>query len=206
MRRCDFSTYSKIRKKDIKKVSKKNAILVENKVDYKSNNFHQYESVLVLNQSYEPLTVCSPFKAITLLFLSKAELIIAREDKVLTSINQTFPFPSVIKLNKYRRIIFREIEVSRKNVFKRDQYTCQYCNSNNHLLTVDHIIPKSKGGLDTWENLITACFRCNNKKGDRTPAEAKMPLLSTPVKPSYFNFFNLGIENSHFEWKKFMYQ
>lgn len=73
-------------------------------------------------------------------------------------------------------------------------------------MTVDHIIPKSRGGLDTWENLITACFRCNNKKGDRTPAEAKMPLLSTPVKPSYFNFFNLGIENSHFEWKKFMYQ
>jgi len=161
---------------------------------------------LVLNQSYEPLTTCSAIKAITLLFLSKADLIIARQDKYLKSVNNQFPYPSVIKLNQYKKVKFREIEVSKKNILKRDSHTCQYCNSTSVLLTVDHIMPKSRGGLDTWDNLTTACFRCNNAKGDRTPSEAKMPLLTKPFRPTYFNFFVMGLDKGGDEWKQFMYQ
>ena len=163
------------------------------------------DRVLILNQSYEPLSVCSPLKAITLVFLSKAELIITRNDKVIKSVNSVFPYPSVIKLNEYKRIGFREIVVNKKNVMKRDGYMCQYCGTKHLQLTIDHIIPKSRGGKDTWDNLITACFRCNNAKGDRTPSEAKMHLLNKPFKPSYFGFLFSGLKNQNEEWKQFLF-
>lgn len=163
------------------------------------------DRVLVLNQSYEPITLCSPLKAISLLYLSKAELIVAKNDKYLRSINLSFEYPSVIKLNEYKRIRFREIVLNKKNVMRRDLYSCQYCGSKLNQLTIDHIIPKSRGGEHTWENLTTACVRCNNFKGNRTPSEAKMTLMTKPIRPNYFTFLFNSFKNNNEEWKQFLY-
>ena len=105
--------------------------------------------VLVLNQSYEPLSICTPKRAITLLYLFKAELIEKAQNKLIHSVSKTLDFPSVIKLNKYQRIPYREVELSKKNIFRRDSERCQYCGTNKGLLTIDHIIPKSRGGAST---------------------------------------------------------
>jgi len=160
--------------------------------------------VLVLNQSYEPVSVCSPKKAIILLFMMKAELVAPRENYYFRSVNQTFQLPSVIKLTRYIRIPFKQVELSRKNVMRRDGLSCQYCGSRT-TLTIDHIVPRSRGGADTWENLITACVACNNKKGNRTPEEAKMPLLSKPKKPSHIVYLKQYIGKFDESWKPFLF-
>jgi len=160
--------------------------------------------VLVLNQSYEPVSVCSPKKAIILLFMMKAELVAPRENYYFRSVNQTFQLPSVIKLTRYIRIPFKQVELSRKNVMRRDGLSCQYC-GNRTTLTIDHIVPRSRGGADTWENLVTACVACNNKKGNRTPEEAKMPLLSKPKKPSHIVYLKQYIGKFDESWKPFLF-
>lgn len=160
---------------------------------------------MILNQSYEPLTTCSARKALVLLFLTKADLIEARKDKLVHTVSQTFPYPSVIKLANYKRIPYRQIEISRKNIFKRDNNCCQYCGTHTTALTIDHVLPKSRGGGDTWENLVTACFRCNNAKGNLTPSEAGMKLLTQPSRPSYVMFLNKTIGSQEETWRQFMY-
>jgi 5-methylcytosine-specific restriction endonuclease McrA len=99
----------------------------------------------------------------------------------------------------YKRII-----LSRKNILRRDNHKCQYCGSTVNL-TVDHIIPKSKGGEDIWENLVTACIKCNNKKGDRTPEDAKMVLKVSPKKPSHITFIKNFLGNIDEDWKPYLY-
>jgi len=160
--------------------------------------------VLVLNQSYEPISVCSPRKAISLLYMLKADMVIFNDSKNIRTINHNYEFPSVIKLSRYIRIPFRSVEISRKNILRRDNNTCQYCGSKNSL-TIDHIIPKSRHGGDSWENLVTACVTCNNKKGNRTPFEAKMILRTTPQKPNYIVFLKNYLGRIEDEWKPFLY-
>lgn len=161
--------------------------------------------VLVLNQSYEPLSICTPKRALTLIFLFKAELIESVQNRLVHSVNQSFEYPSVIKLCRYQRIPYRQVELSKKNVFRRDGGKCQYCGNSNKLLTIDHIMPKSRGGEDSWENLTTACFDCNNKKGNKTPSEAKMTLLSQPQKPNYVLYLNQKIGKVQSEWEQFLF-
>lgn len=158
-----------------------------------------------MNQSYEPLSTCSARKALTLIFLTKADIIETRKDKSIKTISTIYPFPSVIKLNSYKRVPYRNIELSRKNILQRDNYFCQYCGSKNLALTIDHILPKSRGGEDTWENLVTACFKCNNLKGNRTPQEAGFKLASKPIKPNYFMFLNKSINKLEDSWKQFLF-
>ena len=93
------------------------------------------------------------------------------------------PLPTVIRLRSYVKIPYKEISLSRRNILHRDNYTCQYCGDKRHDLTIDHIIPRSRGGLDSWDNVAAACLRCNVKKGDRTPKEAGMPLNCNPRRP-----------------------
>jgi len=161
--------------------------------------------VLVLNQSYEPISICSPRKAIVLIFLSKAEIIAEYPNKKIRTINNSYTFPSVIKLKTYIKIPFKNVELSRKNIIKRDGNRCQYCGRKSLEMTVDHIIPKSRGGQETWENLTSACIKCNNIKGNRTPEEAGMKLLSKPRKPNHLTFLIQNIDNIDNSWKTFLF-
>ncbi|MER3329792.1 MAG: HNH endonuclease [Candidatus Kapaibacterium sp.] len=151
------------------------------------------------------MSICTPKRAITLLFLYKAELIVRAHNKFIHTVNKTFELPSVIKLCEYQRIPYRDVELSKKNIFRRDGGKCQYCGSAKGILTIDHIMPKSRGGESSWENLTTACFNCNNKKSNKTPFEAKMPLLSKPHKPNYVLYLNQKIGNVKDEWQQFLF-
>lgn len=137
-----------------------------------------YSKVLVLNSSYFPINICTWKRAMTLLFKEKAEGI----EKSKKLINEKYVLPHVIKLKNYVPIPYTGVVMSRKNIFLRDNHTCQYCGKNGNL-TIDHIIPKSRGGRDSWQNTVVCCIRCNNKKGDKTPEEAGMKLVGTPYKP-----------------------
>lgn len=162
------------------------------------------QPVLVLNNSYEPIQVSTVKRAITLTLLHKAEMIEATGEK-LHSISQEYDVPSVIRILKYVRLPFALNEVSRKNILIRDNYQCQYCGARGVPLTIDHIIPKDRGGRDTWENLITACLRCNNKKGNRTPQEASMKLLSKPTRPNRIHQIRFKVSRVFDSWKPYLF-
>ncbi len=137
--------------------------------------------VLVLNASYEPIHVCAARRALVLLFKGVAE---AQESHqyVVRSPSTSFPAPSVIRLLEYRRIPRQTRSLSRKNILLRDHHTCQYCGRRGPAgeLTLDHVLPRSRGGASSWENLVAACRPCNNRKGDRLPEEASMNLRKRP--------------------------
>jgi 5-methylcytosine-specific restriction endonuclease McrA len=97
------------------------------------------------------------------------------------------------------------IELSRKNIIRRDNYRCQYCGKKTSTLTIDHVIPKSRGGTDTWDNLVAACVKCNNKKGNRTPSEANMPLLKKPRKPNHIMFLKQFMGTIDDSWRPFLF-
>jgi 5-methylcytosine-specific restriction endonuclease McrA len=162
------------------------------------------EQVLVLNQDYQPLSLCSVRKSLVLLFLEKAELMHKHESKRVHTVKATFDYPTVIRLFDYVRLPSKNIVVTRKNVFKRDGNQCQYCGTKSSL-TIDHVIPKNRGGSDEWDNLITCCASCNVKKGNRTPKEAEMTLLSKPHKPHHLMYLRSQITTMHEHWKPYLY-
>ncbi len=135
----------------------------------------------------------------------KAEMVAQRQNAFVRSINFRMPQPSVIKLGNYIRVPFKTIELSRKNILRRDDNRCHYCGKKSLEMTIDHIIPKSRGGMDSWENLITACIRCNNRKGNRTPEEANMPLLARPKKPNHILFIRQSMGALDENWKPFLF-
>jgi 5-methylcytosine-specific restriction endonuclease McrA len=161
--------------------------------------------VLILNQNYEPMSICNAKKAIILLFLGKAELIEAYRGRQVRSVSMAMPYPSIVRLGVYINIPYKKIILSRKNILRRDGHRCQYCGKTEVMLTVDHIIPKAKSGEDTWENLVTACVECNNRKGDRTPEEARMKLLRTPMKPNHVSFIRHFVGNVDESWKPYLF-
>lgn len=140
--------------------------------------------VLVLNASYEPLQVTSVKRAITLTQFGVAEVLENSRD-VVRSPSTVLPVPSVIRLKRYiRRPHHFAVPFNRRNVLRRDGFTCQYCGSQDDL-TLDHVMPRSRGGRHEWTNVITACRSCNQRKGDRTPEEAQMPMQQKPRVPSF---------------------
>ncbi len=161
--------------------------------------------MLVLNQSYEPISICSVQKAVVLVYLRKAEIIATLNGKQLRSVNSNYAFPSIVRLSKYRQIPYKEIILSRKNIVRRDGHRCQYCGSTKAPITVDHVLPKSQGGPDTWENMIAACVKCNNHKGDRTPEQAGMTMLSTPRRPSHISFIVHSMNSIDSNWKPYLF-
>ncbi len=161
--------------------------------------------VLVLNQNYEPMSVCNVKKAVILLYLGKAELIEAHDGKLLHSVSMAMPFPSIVRLSVYIRVPFKKIILSRKNILRRDGHRCQYCGRGDLPLTVDHILPKARGGEDEWENMVCACVQCNNKKGDLTPDEANMPLLRKSMRPSHVMFLRHFVGNIDERWKPYLF-
>lgn len=138
--------------------------------------------VLVLNASYEPINICTARRAMTLLFKGVAVVEQESAHVVRTASFGSFPIPSVVRLVNYRRMPRMNRSVSRKGIMLRDGTSCQYCGVKGAAgeLTLDHVIPRARGGGSTWENLVASCKRCNNRKRDRTPAEAGMVLLKVP--------------------------
>ena len=142
-------------------------------------------SVLVLNASYEPLNVVSVQRAIVLLLKDKAQLVEAAEAR-WRSERRSVPVPLVIRLLAYVRLPHRwQMPVSRRGILARDQLICQYCGASpgRQALTIDHVVPRSRGGGRSWLNLVTACAPCNRRKGGRLPGEANMRLLREPFAP-----------------------
>ncbi len=160
--------------------------------------------VLVLNQNYEPMSVCSAKRAVVLLYLEKAEVIEKNHEQV-HSVNMTIDLPSIVRLSRYINVPRKRILLNRKNIIKRDNHQCQYCGTYDGSVTVDHLIPRDRGGLDTWENLVCACMKCNTKKRNRTPREAHMKLLRKPRKPGYLFFIqhHLGVHDDC--WKPYLF-
>ncbi|WP_008308096.1 HNH endonuclease [Leptolyngbya sp. PCC 6406] len=159
--------------------------------------------VLVLNASYEPLNITSWRRAVVLVIKGKAEQI-EHNGKVIYS---GFPLPTVIRLRHYVRVPYKEIPLTRRNILQRDNHTCQYCGYSGEGLTLDHMVPRSRGGGDTWENMITACVRCNVRKGNRTPREANMMLNNPPRRPHsslYFEVTRQIRSGTHAEWSKYV--
>lgn len=143
--------------------------------------------VLVLNASYEPLQVTSVKRAMTLLQYGVAEVLESSEH-VIRSPGSVWRVPSVIRLRRYvRRPRVHPVPFNRRNVLRRDTFVCQYCGSREEL-TLDHVMPRSRGGRHNWENVVTACRNCNQRKGDRTPEEAAMPLRVKPCAPTFSSY------------------
>jgi 5-methylcytosine-specific restriction endonuclease McrA len=165
------------------------------------------QRVLVLNASYEPLQIISTRRAVVLLLQQKAELVEAAQ-QCLRSLTRSFIVPLVIRLTRYIRIPRRlRLPCSRRGVIARDRDVCQYCGTQpgrSHL-TVDHVLPRSRGGATSWENVVTACRDCNHRKGGRTPEEANMVLLSVPRQPQFVAFALLGELERHDVWSKYAY-
>lgn len=160
-------------------------------------------SVLVLNQDYRPLTICSLQKGFLLVYLDKAEIISEIEGKRLRTVSTSYPAPSVVRLGRYVNMPYKSVELSRVNIFKRDGYECQYCGENKDL-TLDHLVPRSRNGRSTWKNLVTACKRCNARKGDYSPEEAGLLLKSKPFKPSFIMFLRDFSGFDYDEWKPYL--
>lgn len=160
-------------------------------------------AVLVLNQDYTPLTVCSVQRAFMLMFLQKADLVTDIKSKKLRSISSVFPFPSIIKTKAYVSIPYKGVVMSRHNIIKRDGGKCQYCGTHKDL-TIDHVIPRSKGGKSTWTNLVTACKRCNSRKSDYSLDKVGMKLLKQPIKPSYLAFLKMNKGIYRDDWAPYL--
>ena len=159
--------------------------------------------VLVLNQNYQPLNVCNARRAIVLLGLGKAELMTNGRGNIHT-ITQTVPVPSVIRLiYMIKRPLLRR-RLSRRAVFYRDSFTCQYCGKQTRTLTLDHILPRSKGGPHVWTNVVSACIPCNHRKAGSTPAEANMRLRRKPGPPRPDPYALFRQRTILDEWRPFM--
>lgn len=162
------------------------------------------ETVLVLNANFEPINVCAMRRAVCLMFLEKASLVMNGRGEIRT-INRSYPRPSIIRL---QRMISRprpQVKLNRKEVFRRDHHTCQYCGKKNKDLTIDHVIPRHQGGQQNWENVVTACSSCNHKKGGRSLRETGMRLQKTPKAPpnsAIYIYKHYLTENG--EWEPFL--
>jgi 5-methylcytosine-specific restriction endonuclease McrA len=140
------------------------------------------EPVLVLNANFEPINVCSMRRAIGLILAEKAAMVVNGRGHIHT-INQLLPRPSVIRLEHMIHRPHPRVKLTRREVFRRDNYTCQYCGRHDTPLTVDHILPKHLGGQHIWTNVVAACPGCNHRKGGRRLEEVHMNLLHVPKEP-----------------------
>ncbi|MHC2993305.1 HNH endonuclease [Pontibacter sp. HJ8] len=157
------------------------------------------DKVLILNQDFSAIAVCTVHKAFLLVYLEKAEMVTKANGSVLRTVSTSYPVPSVIRLQHYVKIPYYGISLSRHNVLRRDNFLCQYCGTNRNL-TLDHMLPRSRGGETNWLNLVTACSKCNSRKGDRTPEEAGLKLLNKPSKPSLLTFLKLHLNTQNEDW------
>jgi 5-methylcytosine-specific restriction endonuclease McrA len=160
--------------------------------------------VLVLNRNYQPVNVCNVKRAVIMLFMDKAE-VVENGRGVIRTPASSFPCPSVIRLAYMVRCPRPRVRLTKREILRRDNYTCQYCGRRAASLTVDHVVPRHRGGAHDWGNLVSACPACNLKKGGRTPREAGMALLREPREPYASADYLFGrYLPKNAEWRKFV--
>jgi 5-methylcytosine-specific restriction endonuclease McrA len=154
--------------------------------------------VLVLNQNYQPINICTIRRAIKLMWKNKAEIIVPGAGLIYSSTTE-FPTPSVVRLyNMIKQPIVKR-RLSRQGLFHRDNFTCQYCGTETKDLTIDHIVPRSKGGKHEWNNVVSACMDCNHHKAEKSLDESNMKLLTYPSTPKpnpYYIFYHRKLEEN----------
>ena len=161
--------------------------------------------VLVLNASYEPLNVCTVRRALVLLLKEKAE-VLENGDGVLRSETMQLDRPEVIRLVSFVKVP-RDIHrrrITRKAVLARDGWTCQYCGTTRPSLTVDHVIPRSRGGASVWENIVASCAPCNRRKGNRLPREVSMHPRKSPRPPGPTVFIRIAAPRTPKAWEPYL--
>lgn len=164
-----------------------------------------YGPVLVLNANFEPINVCDTPRALGLILMGRATLIINGRGEVKT-VSATYPAPSVIRLNRMIRRPRAVVRLTKREVFRRDDYTCQYCGQHTTRPTIDHVVPKHLGGTHSWNNLVTACPSCNHRKGGRTPEQAQMLLRRQPGLPPTSAEYIFGrYLTAHSEWLPYVH-
>lgn len=160
--------------------------------------------VLVLNANFEPLNVCNMRRAINLLLAGKADMVMNGRGYIKT-VRDPIPMPSVIRLEQMVRRPRPRVKMTRREIFRRDNYTCQYCGRNTGDLTLDHILPRHLGGQHTWTNVVAACPACNHRKGGRKLNEVNMTLLHIPVEPPASADYLFGRQvDENKEWAQFV--
>jgi len=159
--------------------------------------------VLVLNAGYEPLGLTSIRRGVVLVQNRTADAV-SLSQQFLRTPSSRIPVPSVIRLRRMIRRPAGRLSLNRQNILRRDGFTCQYCGARHKVLTIDHVIPRSRGGRDSWENLVAACLDCNVRKGDRTPEEAGMPLLRQPGPPGYMAWITFELSEVPEDWVPFL--
>ncbi len=160
--------------------------------------------VLVLNANFEPINVCNTHRAIGLILTGKANLVLNGRGEIKT-VSRSYPRPSIIRLEKMVKRPRPRIKLTKREILRRDDFTCQYCGQRTQSLTIDHVIPRHLGGTHEWNNLVTACPACNHHKGGRTLDQAHMRLLHLPAEPpasAYYIFGRHLKENQ--EWMPFV--
>jgi 5-methylcytosine-specific restriction endonuclease McrA len=162
------------------------------------------EPVLILNVNYEPLHVCNTKRALSLVLQGKADIILNGRGTI-RSASAEFDIPSVIKLGYMVKRPRLQISLTKREILRRDEYTCQYCGRKTHILTIDHVIPRRLGGEHKWTNVVAACPTCNRRKGGKTPELANMTLRRQPFRPSPSAYYRFGHHlNTHREWEEFI--
>lgn len=143
-------------------------------------------AVLMINANWMPLTVVSVRRALRLILTDRAEAVVFDESRQWRSVSLSVPEPKVVRLLKMVRVPHRLVPLTKGNVMQRDDHTCQYCGQRlpRRELTIDHVVPRARGGETKWNNVVTACHRCNSRKGDRLPSEAGMALFQNPQQPT----------------------
>ena len=163
-------------------------------------------AVLVLNQNYEPLNICNVRRALVLVIGGKADILEQNYAGIATS-RDVYPAPTVIRLKHFIRRPRPRVKLTRREIFIRDHHTCQYCGIRAHDLTIDHVIPRSRGGQHTWDNVVAACRTCNHRKGGKSIAEARMALRIQPFEPragAYYAIERRLDSNLHTDWLEFL--
>lgn len=162
--------------------------------------------VLVLNMDYSPINITTLQKGFKLVFKGKAEIVSHEENNPILTERKKYIRPTVIRLLKYIIVPFRKVNLNRQNIFRRDDHVCIYCGSKEKL-TLDHVIPKSKGGNNNWDNLVTCCGNCNVKKGDKDLDsflnECGLTMHHKPFKPTYLYFVE-KINKVSSDWKQYV--
>jgi 5-methylcytosine-specific restriction endonuclease McrA len=162
------------------------------------------DPVLVLNANFEPLNICTTRRAVGLMMTGKAEMLVNGRG-VIKSASSVFPRPSIVRLSYMVHRPRPRVKLSKREIFRRDNFTCQYCGTRTGGLTIDHVVPRHRGGQHSWTNLVAACPACNRRKGGRTPMEAQMPLRKQPKEPTASAEYLYGqMAKTHIEWDDYI--
>ncbi|MBN4076091.1 HNH endonuclease [Gemmatimonas aurantiaca] len=174
------------------------------------NNGHKNGSivssrVLLLNQNYEPLSICTAKRAIVMAMSGAVQIVERHETLALRTVTKRYDLPTVVRLDRYINAPRKRVLLNRKNILARDNHRCQYCHSPGPNLTIDHVKARRHGGEDSWENLVTACVKCNSKKGNHTPEQAGMRLHKSPKRPNRISFIRQTANNAHNSWRPYLF-